>query len=82
MGKLDNRFTVIDNRTGEKVEDFVFVLRPERDEIALIALAEYAAKMKDVDEPFAVELATKVMEIALSQFMIALRDENEANSKK
>jgi len=85
MGKLDNRFTVIDNRTGEKVEDFVFVLRPEQDEAALLALAHYAAEIKDKDEELGTELAMKVMEIGLTQLIGAIKEEQasrEANSEK
>ncbi len=38
---LYKKYTVIDNRTGEEVDEFTFTLKPEGDPLAYQALATY-----------------------------------------
>lgn len=38
---LYKKFTVIDNRTGEEVDEFTFTLKPTTDPMAWAALREY-----------------------------------------
>jgi hypothetical protein len=41
MDGLHKKFTVIDNRTGEEVDEFTFTLKPESDPMAYAALETY-----------------------------------------
>ena len=38
---LYEKYTVINNRTGEQIKGMVFILRPDRDVVALKALETY-----------------------------------------
>jgi hypothetical protein len=39
---LYNKYTVINNETGKPIEGEAFILRPDKDDMALIALEAYA----------------------------------------
>lgn len=48
---LYNKYTIIDNRTGEVVTEECFVLKPKTDEAARIALKTYADAI-DYEKPY------------------------------
>ena len=45
---LYEKYTVINNETGKRIEGMVFILRPDRDVVALKALDTYAEYTNNV----------------------------------